>query len=94
MAQTSTVTVRSIAPRMLTATTTKRALTVSVTMRTIVPAAVEPAADRAIAKLIPSNPVRVGGAVTVKYQMAVTSSATVATYASNHLHDGISNGNA
>ena len=75
-------------------TTTKRALTESVTMRTIVPTAAETAADRAIAKLIPSNPVRVGGAVTVKYQMAVTSSATVAAYASNHLHDGISSGSA
>jgi hypothetical protein len=79
---------------MLTVMTMKRALTVSVTMRTIVPAAAETATDRAIAKLIPSNPVRVGGAVTVKYEMAATSSVTVAAYASSHLHDGISNGSA
>lgn len=63
-------------------------------MRTIVPAAAETAADRAIAKLIPSNPVRVGGAVTVKYQMAATISVTVAAYASSHLRDGISNASA
>lgn len=45
-------------------TATKRALTISVIIRTIVPAAVEIAADSTKAKPMTSNPVRVGVVIT------------------------------
>jgi len=64
LAQTRTATVRIIAPRMLMVTTTERAFTKSVTVRTIVPAAVEIVADATKAKPIPSNPIRVGVVMT------------------------------
>jgi hypothetical protein len=97
LAQTRTETIRVIAPRMLMAMATERALTKSVTVRTIVPAAVEIAADTGITKPITSNPVRVGVVMTAWYQMVnkmVRRSATATAYASNHRHDGISNGSA
>lgn len=45
-------------------TATKRALTMSVIIRTIVPVAVEIAADSTKAQPMPSNPVRVGVVIT------------------------------
>jgi len=79
------------------ATVTKRVFTVSVTIRTIEPAAVEIAEGRTKAKPIASNPVRVGVVMTVWYQMAnqmVRRTATATAYPSSHRHDGISNGSA
>jgi hypothetical protein len=97
LAQTRIAAGRSIAPSMLMATTTKRALTMSVTIRTIVPATVAIAAGRTKAKPIPSNPVRVGAVMTVWYQIAkqmVRRTATPTAYASSNRHDGINNGSA
>jgi hypothetical protein len=77
------------------ATTTERAFTKSVTARTIMPTAVGIAAEMGITNPIPSNPVRVGAVVTAWYQMVnkmVRKAATATAYASNHRHDGISNG--
>ncbi|WP_334483342.1 hypothetical protein [Bradyrhizobium algeriense] len=79
------------------AKTTERALTMSVTVRTIVPAAVEITGIKAKAKPIPSNPVRVVVVMTAWYHMAdqmLRRTATATAYASSHRHDGISNGSA
>jgi len=79
------------------APTTERALTKSVTVRTIVPAAVEIAAHMGITKPIPSNPVRVGVVMTAWYQRVnqmVRRTATATSYTSNQRHDGMSNGSA
>jgi aspartate ammonia-lyase len=80
---------------MLMATTTKRALTMSIIVRTIVPAAVELAAEMGRTKPIPANPVRVGDIMTAWNQMVNARVTAIATaYASSHHHDGISNGTA
>lgn len=73
------------------ATTTERAFTKSVTARIIMPTAVGIAAEMGITNPIPSNPVRVGAVMTAWYQMASKMVKRTAA-ASNHRHDGISNG--
>jgi len=81
----------------LTVTTAMRFLTISVTVRTMVPQAVAMPIGIARAMPIASNPVFVCAVETAWYQIAnqvMRRQPTATAYASSNRHDGISNGSA